>query len=86
MAHAQSLLVSLYHDLTFQDIPAEFEDSINEFYGVDGGDEGWFLKLLKWDPAELRGDVSQKTKLYNSRESKVTYSALSQTTTRPPNP
>lgn len=58
MAQTQSLLVSIYYDLVAQDIPPVFEDNIAEYFGVDGGDDGWLLKLLKWNPAELQGDVS----------------------------
>ncbi|KAG9045714.1 importin-alpha export receptor [Tulasnella sp. UAMH 9824] len=50
VAQAQSLLMQIYLDLTFQDIPPEFEDSIAHFFGTDDGDEGYFIRFLGWDP------------------------------------
>ncbi|KAG8928760.1 importin-alpha export receptor [Tulasnella sp. 417] len=56
VAQAQALLMQIYLDLTFQDIPPEFEDSIGHFFGAEDGDEGYFIMFLRWDPPALRGD------------------------------
>ncbi|KAG8951757.1 importin-alpha export receptor [Tulasnella sp. 408] len=61
VAQTQSLLVQIYLDLTFQDIPPEFEDSIPHFFGTDDGDEGYFIKFLRWDPPALRGNEEDPT-------------------------
>ncbi|KIO33067.1 hypothetical protein M407DRAFT_65856 [Tulasnella calospora MUT 4182] len=58
---AQSLLMQIYLDLTFQDIPPEFEDSIAQFFGANDGDEGYFIKFLRWDPPALQGDEEDTT-------------------------
>lgn len=60
VAQAQSLLIQIYHDLTFHDIPPMFEDSIASFWGAAGADaaDGAFLMFLRWDPPQLKGDVS----------------------------
>lgn len=61
VAQAQSLLMQIYLDLTFQDIPPKFEDSVAQFFGADNGDEGYFIKFLKWDSPVLRGDEEEPT-------------------------
>lgn len=50
-----ALLCEIYGDLTCQDVAPEFEDLHGRFW--DAG-EGWFLKLMAWDPRELDVDVS----------------------------
>lgn len=54
-AQTQVLLVEIYYDLTCQDLPPDFEDTQNQFFGAPSG---LFLQFLDWDPSELRGDVS----------------------------
>ncbi len=61
LGETMELLFSIYHDLVAQDLPPAFEDGQEEFFGKDGGDEGWFLNFLKWDPSLLHGDVSCRT-------------------------
>ena len=55
MAQSQVVLLSLFYDLTFQDLPPVFEDNNAEFFGSE---QGWFVRFLQWDPAQLAGDVS----------------------------
>jgi exportin-2 (importin alpha re-exporter) len=57
IAECMALLLAIYFDLTSQDLPPMVEDSFPEFFGIEGGDEGWFIKFLRWDPPQLRGDV-----------------------------
>ncbi|ELU39794.1 importin alpha re-exporter [Rhizoctonia solani AG-1 IA] len=38
-----------------------FEDSVPEFFGVSGGDDGLFLKILAWNPEALKGDPEEPT-------------------------
>ncbi|CAL1709388.1 unnamed protein product [Somion occarium] len=52
-AQTQVLLVEIYYDLTCQDLPPDFEDTQNQFFGAPSG---LFLQFLDWDPSELRGD------------------------------
>ncbi len=54
-AQAMVILVDLFYDLTCQDLPPAMEDNHAQFFGADGG---LFLRFLTWDPAELRGEVS----------------------------
>ncbi|KAF8329082.1 Cse1-domain-containing protein [Cantharellus anzutake] len=61
LGETMELLFSLYYDLVAQDLPPAFEDVQDEFFGKDGGDEGWFLKFLKWDPPLLQGDPDDPT-------------------------
>ncbi|KAG8941852.1 importin-alpha export receptor [Tulasnella sp. 419] len=61
LARAMTLLVSIYNDLVDQDIPPAFEDSIPEFFGVEGGDPGYFIKFLTWNPPQLKGDDDDTT-------------------------
>ncbi|KAG9044436.1 importin-alpha export receptor [Tulasnella sp. UAMH 9824] len=61
VAQAQSLLMQIYLDLTFQDIPPKFEDSIAQFFGADNGDEGYFIKFLRWNSPALLGDEEDPT-------------------------
>lgn len=53
LAQCQVLLVDIFYDLTCQDLPPILEDNHDRFYEPHNG---LFLKLLNWDPAELRGD------------------------------
>jgi exportin-2 (importin alpha re-exporter) len=53
-ARAFNVLVTLYYDLSCQDLPPAVEDSHMEFWAADGG---LFLRFLAWDPPELQGDV-----------------------------
>lgn len=58
VSQAQVVLMSIFYDLTCQDLPPLLEDNHNEFFGVpDGTTPGWFLQFLAWDPPALRGDV-----------------------------
>ncbi|KAF8749880.1 Cse1 [Rhizoctonia solani] len=57
LAQTLHLLLCLYEDLVDQDIPPVFEDSVPEFFGVSGGDDGLFLKILAWNPEALKGDA-----------------------------
>lgn len=50
-----ALLCEIYYDLTCQDVAPEFEDLHARFFDAS---EGWFLKLMAWDPKELEVDVS----------------------------
>jgi exportin-2 (importin alpha re-exporter) len=59
IAQSQTVLMSIYYDLTCQDLPPLLEDNHSEFFGAsDGSAPGWFLQYLAWDPPALRGDVS----------------------------
>lgn len=55
VAQAMVFLVDIFYDLTCQDLPPDFEDSHAQFFGAQ---DGLFIKLLLWDPPQLRGDVS----------------------------
>lgn len=55
VAQAMVFLVDIFYDLACQDLPPGFEDSHTQFFGAQ---DGLFLKLLMWDPPQLRGDVS----------------------------
>lgn len=55
VAQAMVFLVDIFYDLTCQDLPPDFEDSHPQFFGAP---DGLFLKLLLWDPPQLRSDVS----------------------------
>lgn len=46
-------LLQLYYDLTAQDLPPIFEDSLQEFFAPN---IGWFPKYLTWNSKELSGD------------------------------
>ncbi|CAE6484305.1 unnamed protein product [Rhizoctonia solani] len=61
LAQTLHLLLCLYEDLVDQDIPPVFEDSVPEFFGVSGGDDGLFLKILAWNPEALKGDPEEPT-------------------------
>ncbi|KEP50401.1 putative importin-alpha export receptor [Rhizoctonia solani 123E] len=61
LAQTLHLLLCLYADLVDQDIPPVFEDSVPEFFGVAGGDDGLFLKILVWNPEALKGDPEEPT-------------------------
>lgn len=58
-AQSQAALMSIFYDLTCQDLPPALEDNHMEFFGaLDGTSPGWFLRFLAWDPPALQGDVS----------------------------
>ncbi|CAE6534937.1 unnamed protein product [Rhizoctonia solani] len=61
LAQTLHLLLCLYADLVDQDIPPIFEDSVPQFFGVAGGDDGLFLKILAWNPEALKGDPEEPT-------------------------
>ena len=52
-AQTQVLLVELFYDLTCQDLPPDFEDNHQEFFGP----QGIFLQFLDWNPPQLSGEV-----------------------------
>ncbi|KAI0350026.1 Cse1-domain-containing protein [Trametes cingulata] len=58
VAQAAVFLVDIFYDLTCQDLPPDIEDSHAQFFGPEAG---LFLKLLMWDPQELRGDPDDTT-------------------------
>jgi exportin-2 (importin alpha re-exporter) len=59
IAQSQAVLMSIFYDLTCQDLPPALEDNHVEFFGAsDGTAPGWFLRFLEWDPPALQGDVS----------------------------
>lgn len=42
------LLVDIYFDLSCQDLPPAFEDTVQEFWGSPNG---WFIRFLSWSPS-----------------------------------
>ena len=58
MAQAQVVLLSIFYDLTCQDLPPAFEDSQNAFFGAE---QGVLTKFLAWDPEAMRGDPDDTT-------------------------
>jgi hypothetical protein len=53
------LLIELLYDLNCQDLAPFFEENSTLFLGSsDGQQEGFLRKYLKWERAELMGDVS----------------------------
>lgn len=52
-AQAQVLLVELFYDLTCQDLPPDFEDNHQEFFGP----QGIFLRFLDWNPPQIAGEA-----------------------------
>ncbi|KAI0329277.1 Cse1-domain-containing protein [Cubamyces sp. BRFM 1775] len=58
IAQAMVFLVDIFYDLTCQDLPPDIEDAHAQFFGPENG---LFLKLLMWDPAELQGDPDDTT-------------------------
>jgi exportin-2 (importin alpha re-exporter) len=58
------VLLQLYYDLTAQDLPPIFEDSLGEFFNPN---VGWFPKYLVWTSAELTGDPEDTTPSIISR-------------------
>jgi exportin-2 (importin alpha re-exporter) len=59
VAQSQAVLMSIFYDLTCQDLPPALEDNHVEFFGpADSSSSGWFLRFLAWDPPALQGDVS----------------------------
>lgn len=55
IAQSQAVLLTLFYDLTCQDLPPTIEDAHLEFFGPD---QGWFARFLAWDPVLLKEDVS----------------------------
>ncbi|KAI0648900.1 Cse1-domain-containing protein [Trametes meyenii] len=53
VAQSMVFLVDIFYDLTCQDLPPDIEDSHAQFFSPQ---DGLFLKLLLWDPPQLRGD------------------------------
>jgi exportin-2 (importin alpha re-exporter) len=51
-------LLQLYYDLTAQDLPPIFEDSLSEFFAPT---VGWFPKYLNWSSSELAGEPDDTT-------------------------
>ncbi|CAG8598816.1 6838_t:CDS:10 [Acaulospora colombiana] len=51
-------LLQLYYDLTAQDLPPIFEDTLTEFFAPS---LGWFPKYLNWASPELAGDPDDTT-------------------------
>ena len=64
IAQAMVFSVDIFYDLTCQDLPPDIEDAHAQFFCAESG---LFLKLLMWDPAELRGDVSVLSCLCKAR-------------------
>ncbi|EJF64481.1 importin alpha re-exporter, partial [Dichomitus squalens LYAD-421 SS1] len=58
VAQATVFLVEIYYDLTCQDLPPGIEDSHAQFFAAQ---DGLFLRLLLWDPPQLRGDPDDTT-------------------------
>ncbi|KAI0775001.1 Cse1-domain-containing protein [Trametes elegans] len=58
VAQSMVFLVDIFYDLTCQDLPPDIEDSQAQFFGPENG---LFLKLLLWDPPQLRGDPDDTT-------------------------
>ncbi|KAI0045803.1 importin alpha re-exporter [Auriscalpium vulgare] len=64
LAQTTLLLVELFHDLTCQDLPPNFEDGHEEYFDkVDGH----FMRLMAWDPEALRTDRDEATPSIPSR-------------------
>ncbi|KAF8511326.1 CAS/CSE protein [Gautieria morchelliformis] len=62
IAQSQAVLMSIFYDLTCQDLPPTLEDNHVEFFGSsDGTAPGWFLRFLAWDPPALQGDPEDTT-------------------------
>ncbi|CAG7854816.1 Importin alpha re-exporter AltName: Full=Chromosome segregation protein CSE1 [Serendipita indica DSM 11827] len=51
-------MLQLYYDLTAQDLPPIFEDSLNEFFAPT---TGWFPRYLQWESKELAGEPDDTT-------------------------
>lgn len=58
MAQAQVVLLSIFYDLTCQDLPPTFEDAHAAFFGAE---QGVLTKFLAWDPENMRGDPDDST-------------------------
>ncbi|KZV93299.1 importin alpha re-exporter [Exidia glandulosa HHB12029] len=58
LAQTQIVLVTLFYDLTCQDLPPALEDAHLEFFGPG---TGWFVRFLAFDPPELAGDPDDAT-------------------------
>ncbi|THV04546.1 importin alpha re-exporter [Dendrothele bispora CBS 962.96] len=57
-AQSMALLIEIYHDFTCQDIPPAIEDSHMEFFATP---QGWFPRLMSWNPPELKTDPDEPT-------------------------
>lgn len=55
-AQTMALLMEIFYDFTCQDLPPAIEDAHAEFFSPP---EGWFQRLLGWNPAGLNVDVSE---------------------------
>lgn len=60
LAQALLLLIQIFNDLTFQDLPPFVEDHMASFFG-EGDQAGWLLKYLSWERPELVGDDDDDT-------------------------
>ncbi|TFK20990.1 importin alpha re-exporter [Coprinopsis marcescibilis] len=58
VAQSMVLITDIFYDLTCQDLPPAIEDNYNDFFDPSNG---WFPRLLAWDPVELRGDPDDTT-------------------------
>ncbi|KAJ7767471.1 CAS/CSE protein [Mycena maculata] len=57
-AQTMSLLMEIFYDFTCQDLPPAIEDTHPEFFSPP---EGWFHKLLAWNPVGLAVDPDEST-------------------------
>ncbi|KAJ7801877.1 CAS/CSE protein [Mycena olivaceomarginata] len=57
-AHTMALLMEIFYDFTCQDLPPAIEDAHAEFFSPP---EGWFQKLLGWNPPGLSVDPDETT-------------------------
>ncbi|KAI0321195.1 Cse1-domain-containing protein [Amylostereum chailletii] len=64
VAHTMSLLVEIFFDLTCQDLPPSLEDGHQEFFDSTNG---YFMRLMAWDPDELKTDPDESTPSFPSK-------------------
>ncbi|KAJ7695191.1 importin alpha re-exporter [Mycena rosella] len=57
-AQTMSLLMEIFYDFTCQDLPPAIEDAHAEFFSPP---DGWFQKLLGWNPTGLSVDPDETT-------------------------
>ncbi|KAJ6591750.1 CAS/CSE protein [Mycena vulgaris] len=57
-AQTMALLMEIFYDFTCQDLPPAIEDAHAEFFSPP---DGWFQKLLDWNPAGLSVDPDETT-------------------------
>ncbi|KAJ7918955.1 CAS/CSE protein [Mycena leptocephala] len=57
-AQTMALLMEIFYDFTCQDLPPAIEDAHAEFFSPP---EGWFQRLLGWNPAGLNVDPDETT-------------------------